>query len=269
MGYLLSRHLRYMRAAGFSGITAKCRIKILVRLHAHLTMGLAYGSKPEIEAFFESLRGLKRSSVRNYMDHVRAFYAWADREGYLDGDPTLLLTRPPAAKFRPKPLPGAEVDLALSSPEPYGTIFALAYYQGMRAAEIAACCREDITRELTYIPRGKGGDAANVPTHPQVWQMVQHRPNGRLFPIGPRGGRVDGAWVSGMARKQLRRLGLPRHIHQLRHSFATHQLILGADVRAVQANLRHASLITTSAYLDITDERRRDAIALLGAPASL
>lgn len=273
MGSLLLEEYRaHLQSAKRSSETIKSRCRILERLHDHLTMGLAYAKTAEIEAFLSALhrKGRGRWTISRYYHDFRDFYGWADRVGKIDGDPTLLMRRPRPGRFAPKPLPRNEVEIAFTSPEPYLTMYALAFYQGMRAKEIAFCCRQDFTEEHTYV-LAKGGDTEVVPTHPVVWDLVRER-DGRLFATGQRGGHVDAHWISQAARRQFARLGLPgRHIHQLRHSYATFQLLAGADIRTVQENLRHKNMATAAAYLQATSERKRAAVLTLqvGTPASL
>lgn len=266
MSHLIAEHARYLKV-GCAESTITARTRLLWRLHHYLPDGLGTAAQGQIEAFLAELHDAGRgpATLANYAMHIRAFFRWADAMGKLDGDPTLGMYRPPQRKFRPKPCDDQQqIEKALSSPEPWRTIYALAYYEGMRAFEIAAARREDITEETTFIARAKGGDPGVVPTHPYVWALVRDRPPGRLFPHGPRKGKVDGRWVSQEARRQFRRLGLPGlHVHRLRHSFATDQLVAGADVRTVQENLRHATLATTVVYLETTSARKRAAIELL------
>lgn len=271
MSNLVDEHARHLRAAGCSERHIIIRGQLLRRLHDHLPMGLLFARTVDIEEFLAGL-AIARSTLLGYLGHVRSFYRWADHLGYFDGDPTLTLRRPRGVKFRPKPATAEQIQAALSSPEPWHTIFALAYFEGFRAQEIAFCEREDFTQEWTSVRRAKGGDPATVPTHPYVWTLVRDRPPGRLFRTGRRGGPVNGMWISQGARRQLRRLGYKTSIHPLRHAFATDMLLAGADVRTVQECLRHASLVTTSAYLEVTSPRKRAAVELLtipGAPASL
>lgn len=273
MGYLLlEEYEAHLQASNRSSGTIRSRLRILERLNEHLTLGLVFARTAEIEAFLSALhrKGRGRWTISSYYNHIRQFFGWADTAGKLDGDPTLLMRKPKPGRFAPKPLVREEVELAFTSPEPYLTMFALAYYEGLRAKEIAACSREDFTEEHTYI-HGKGGDPEVVITHPAVWELIRDRPPGRLFATGERGGHVDAHWVSQGARRQFTRLGLKgRHIHQLRHSYATEQLVAGVDIRTVQENLRHKSVNTTAAYTQVTAERRRAAVLSLpvvGTPA--
>jgi integrase/recombinase XerC len=139
-------------------------------------------------------------------------------------------------------------------------LFTLLYGCGLRIAEALALDVRDAPRPGTDAAlriRGKGGKERLVPVLPAVraavaaW-LAQHpdpRPDRPLF-LGARGGRLDPA-VAQKALRDFRRLaGLPEHAtpHALRHSFATHLLGAGADLRAIQELLGHASLSTTQRY---------------------
>lgn len=267
MSYLIEEHADHLRAGGGSPRTITSRVQLLWRVHDFLPHGLAYGATAQLESFLSDLRALgrKRWTLINYGQHLRGFYGWADAAGYLDGDPTLALHRPRMPGFHPKPLSRDEVALALTAPEPWRTVFALAYFQGMRAKEIAACRREHISPTATRIPDSKGGEASTVPTHPHVWELVTGRPKGPLVPAAQCSCN-PARWVSQGAIRMLARLGVGGHVHQLRHSYATHLLEAGADARVVQECMRHAFLTTTAAYTEITDARKQAAVAALPVP---
>jgi len=265
---LIDEHADHLRSAGCSDKTIEARCRLLRRVHDTLDLGLAYASTRELEQFLArgQRRGWGRATLRNYDMHIRGFFRWADGAGILDGDPTLRMKRPKPARFRPKPATREQVELALAAPYPWGLACALAYLQGMRASEIAACCREHVTQDVTFIPRGKGGDRNCVPTHAFVWALVRDMPVGPLFAEGERGGRVDGHYISQGVRRMFSDRGQHCSAHRLRHSFATDMLNGGATIRAVQLALRHASMATSAAYLEATDEQVRAAVAMLRVP---
>jgi integrase/recombinase XerC len=148
-------------------------------------------------------------------------------------------------------------------------LFTLLYGGGLRIAEALALDRRDAPlpgSEAALRVTGKGGKTRLVPVLPVVRQamaawLAQHpdaRPEAPLF-VGARGGRLDPAVAQRTLREYRRLAGLPEHAtpHALRHSFATHLLGGGADLRAIQELLGHASLSTTQRYT------RVDAAALL------
>jgi integrase/recombinase XerC len=139
-------------------------------------------------------------------------------------------------------------------------LFTLLYGGGLRIAEALALNVRDAPREGSLRVTGKGGKARMVPVLPAVaaaiaaW-IAQHpdpAPDAPLF-VGVRGGRLQPA-IAQRALQAYRRLaGLPEHAtpHALRHSFATHLLAAGADLRAIQELLGHASLSTTQRYTQV------------------
>jgi len=264
MAYLIDEHADHLRSAGCSQTTVDCRVRLLRCLHDYLPAGLAFAKTAQLETYLSDLvrRGRRRSTIANYSMHLRGFYVWADRVGYLDGNPTLTMKPPKPIRPTPKRITAAELEIALTrAAEPWRTAFALAYFEGLRAMEIASCEREHVTAEWLYVPNGKGGDPAMVPTHPYVWSLIAPRPSGRLFPTAtPRS-------ISAGAIRAFQRLGLMGvHIHRLRHTYAINLLEAGADLRTVQECLRHASVVSTQAYTHVTGDRKRAAVAALPAP---
>ncbi|HZF78102.1 MAG TPA: tyrosine recombinase XerC [Acetobacteraceae bacterium] len=149
-------------------------------------------------------------------------------------------------------------------------LFTLIYGCGLRISEALGLDLRDVPRgaaaDAVLVVRGKGAKQRAVPILPAVRDALEaliavhpdRRPDAPLFP-GVRGARLDAA-VAQRALRHFRRLeGLPEHAtpHALRHSFATHLLAAGADLRAIQDLLGHASLSTTQRYTKV------DAAALL------
>jgi integrase/recombinase XerD len=165
MSYLIAEHARHLRAAGRSLNTIHDRVRLLWQLHGTLPHGLAFAATVELEAFLATA-AWRQATRATYARHIRRFYAWADAAGHLEGDPAATLVQPRTPGFSPKPCTRAEVAIALGAGEPHHTMFALAYYAGFRAMDVAGCWREHVSRERIRIPDGKGGDAAWVPTHP-------------------------------------------------------------------------------------------------------
>lgn len=266
---MIAEHLAHLRAAGRADTTVAMREYLLWRLHHHLPQGLAFAATVEIEDFLAKLReaGRKKATILAYRSAARQLFMWADAVGWIDGDPTINLAKPSRPKLKPRPCTSETLATALTAPEPWLTIYTLAYFQGLRCKEIAGAKREHVTAESTFIPDAKGGDPASVPTHPRVWELVRDRPPGYLVLSIKRREPVTAHWVSHTARAWLSRRGMPASAHRLRHRFATDLLEAGCDVRTLQELLRHATLAMTQAYAEVTSERKRAAISLLGTPA--
>jgi integrase/recombinase XerC len=143
--------------------------------------------------------------------------------------------------------------------------FSLLYGSGLRIAEALGLNVRDATAmrsSLTLTVIGKGSKTRIVPVLPAVRQAVDawmavhpdRQPDSPLF-LGARGARLDPAVAQKVMRTYRRLAGLPEHAtpHALRHSFATHLLASGSDLRSIQDLLGHASLSTTQRYTSVDD----------------
>ncbi|MEM7710908.1 MAG: tyrosine recombinase XerC [Pseudomonadota bacterium] len=216
----------------------------------------------------ERLRGSAARSVVRRLSAVKAFTRWlSEREGF---DPTAILsTRAP--KFR-KPLPRpvaamAAKDLIETVGQQHQTpwiaardiaVTTVLYGCGLRISEGLALLGRDAPLPETLRVVGKGGKERVVPVLPVAREAVDRyvdlcpfdlAPDAPLF-RGARGGALNPSIVAGVVARARMQLGLPASAtpHALRHSFATHLLEAGGDLRAIQELLGHASLSTTQAY---------------------
>lgn len=214
--------------------------------------------------------GLQRSSTARALSVVRSFFAFLDREG-LASNVTLRMIRTPKV---PKSVPKAlAVDEAGELVEAVGTegaepwilqrdsaVLLLLYGAGLRIGEVLSLTRREAPTmaqdSLTVI--GKGRKTRMVPLLPVIGEAVQAYlalcpydpgPEGPLF-LGRRGGPLKARLIQLRLATLRRALGLPETAtpHALRHSFATHLLAGGGDLRAIQELLGHASLSTTQRY---------------------
>jgi integrase/recombinase XerC len=200
---------------------------------------------------------------------LRAFYRFLTRRHGVTNAAPALLAGPRAGRRLPRPLTAEQ---ALDVPEGVSALasrpmvaardtalFTLLYGCGLRISEA-------LTMDVGSVPqapgeplliRGKGGRERMVPVLPAVFEALRHwrahhpdpRADAPLFP-GVRGARLDPAVAQRSLQTYRRLAGLPEHAtpHALRHSFATHLMAGGADLRAIQELLGHASLSTTQAY---------------------
>jgi len=265
MSELIEEHVAQLRAAGHSEKTIEARVYAIKRLDAALPYGALFAATEQIQGWFASLRrkGRTKATLFIYDHHSRAFFDWACRAGYLDGNPMAEMARPRKPKCIPRPVTEDDARGALECTGMWRIVGLLAIYQGMRASEIAACWREHITEQATYIPLAKGGEPASVPTHPLVWAEIQPMPAGPLI-VNRYGREVDGQWLSSASRRYYPRAGLPTvRLHRLRHLYATMLLEKGVDLRVIQELMRHANISSTVGYTKVTDQRRSAAIRLL------
>lgn len=216
----------------------------------------------------ERVRGSAARSVARRLSSVKAFTRWlCEREGF---DPTAILSVR-APKFRkplPRPVaPRAAKDLietvGLQHQTPWiaardVAVTTVLYGCGLRISEGLGLKGRDAPLPETLRVLGKGGKERIVPVLAAARQAVDRyvtlcpfdlAPDEPLF-RGARGGALNPSIVAGVVARARMQLGLPSSAtpHALRHSFATHLLEAGGDLRAIQELLGHASLSTTQAY---------------------
>ena len=224
-------------------------------------------------------RGGARSTIARHTAAIRNFTAWAVREEILASDPAATLTSRRADQRLPTPLDESDaralVNLARAealdgSPSQMRTwaILELTYACGLRVSEVCALDVSSLNREaLTVRVLGKGNKERVVPYGPPAQEALDHwlvrgRPqlagdaSGSALFLGDRGGRIDPRVVRSMVHKMAAKADVHDIApHGLRHSTATHLLQGGADLRAVQEMLGHASLATTQRYTHVDTAR--------------
>jgi integrase/recombinase XerD len=228
----------------------------------------------------QSRRGKSARSSARQLSAIRGFFRFLVRERAVKTDPTELVERPRLAKKLPRVLSFEEVDRLLSAPPddtPRGVrdsaMIHLMYASGLRVSELCDLELGELDRRAgTVSPLGKGKKRRIVPVgqvaldrivlyvdHVRVLNKGAARDR-RLF-LSPRGTRFtrQGFWK--LLKAYARAVGITTPIspHKLRHSFATHLLRGGADLRAVQAMLGHADLGTTEIYTRVAQDHVREA----------
>jgi site-specific recombinase XerD len=215
-------------------------------------------------------RGYARRSVARKTSAVRAFYADAARRGLVAASPAEGIRQPKRPRTLPKAIPartlGAMLDAVVGS-EPLDlrdkALLEMLYATGMRVSELAGLRVGDVTRAEHVRVVGKGGYERIVLLNPRARAAIdaylaEARPHlakpaaADLLWVGAKGGPLD---TRGVRRVVRRRLGT--FPHALRHSFATHLLEGGADLRAVQELLGHVELATTQIYTSVTRQHLR------------
>lgn len=220
-------------------------------------------------------KGYNPKSNARLLSSLRHFYRLLQREGRIDEDPTLLVDAPTLPRSLPKALAESEIEGLLHAPPetPHGlrdrSMLELMYATGLRVSELVTLRTEQVNlRQGVLRVTGKGGKERLVPigAEAQHWLV---RYVGEARPVLLKGGRVDALFVTarrdGMTRQMFWIL-VKKHAmaagiaskrispHVLRHSFATHLLNHGADLRALQMLLGHSSLSTTQIYTLIAKE---------------
>lgn len=168
---------------------------------------------------------------------------------------------PRQPKGRPKPLTDDEVDRLFARVPKWSPAYPyirFALYGGLRAKEIAGLRHEDVDRTRDEITiRGKQEIVETIPLHPELIQFFDEddRKRGSLFP------GVTGNSVSTIVGYHMRRAGIQGRIHRLRHTYATRIYRATGDIYITSKALRHQSLVQTSVYAELDDNRLRHAIA--------
>lgn len=215
--------------------------------------------------------GLSKTSLARAMSTLRGFYKWADRAGTLHNPAITTVRTPRPPRHVPRPLAEDEAVEALSTAaeiqdEPWMAardmaLFALLYGCGLRLGEALSMNVADQPTGETMVITGKGNKQRLLPVLPLVREAIAAYldqrpfaclPESPLF-IGARGKRLN----PGVVQRQMRRLrvllglGETATPHALRHSFATHLLAKGGDLRTIQELLGHSSLSTTQRYIQV------------------
>jgi integrase/recombinase XerC len=217
---------------------------------------------------------------------LRSFYKWADRRGLADTNPMTLIRTPRQAKRLPKAITIEQVEQLLAAPDEHEVLglrdramLETLYSTGLRVSELVGleCDDLDVTGEALKV-RGKGKKERVVPLGSHALAAINRytermksegrlngtwqegRTNRPLF-VNKHGGRLSSRSVRRKLDKYLKQVGLDPSIspHTLRHSFATHLLDNGADLRSVQELLGHQSLSTTQVYTHLSTQRLQNA----------
>ncbi len=252
----------------------------LAQLGAYLEKPIAKATLEELERYTAQLRadGLSGATIARRTAAARSFYRHQQLLGARDDNPAAAIKLPRRAKPLPKTLSPGEAERlidAAAGTQPRSlrdqALVELLYGAGLRVSEAIGLEKAgvDLDDRLVRVI-GKGGKERVVPigrhaaealrrylSRGRPYLDARHRPE--LF-LNARGGALTRAGAFLILRKLAEKAGLDPHRvhpHLLRHSFATHLLEGGADLRSVQEMLGHADLSTTELYTHVTDKRRR------------
>ncbi len=239
---------------------------------------LAAATREDVRRFLAKLyrRGLNARSVARHLVSLRNLFRFLVKEGKISHDPTADVDAPKLDQTLPKYLTTEEVDALLEQPDtstPAGrrdkAMLELLYATGMRVSELVGVRSEDFDGNLGVVRcQGKGSKERLIPVGKSALRAVDNylrrsrgvlakNPEVRFLFLNRRGGRLSrvGFW------KLLGRYGLKAGVaprltpHVVRHSFATHLLERGADLRSIQMMLGHSDISTTQIYTHVLKER--------------
>lgn len=246
-----------------------------------------------VRGYLEDLheRGISRTSAARHLATLRTFARHLMHEGQLEVDPTALVGSPRRDQTLPAHLGTADMDRLLQGPDgstPAGrrdrAILELFYASGLRLSELCDIDLEDVNLSRRSVRvRGKGGKERMVPFNGAAADAIRamladheagskfevrsskstakraKRPRDPLF-LSLRGSRLTTRSVDRIVRRYAREAAIPQGIspHALRHTFATHLLRAGADLRVIQELLGHAQLSTTQRYTHLDVGRLMD-----------
>ena len=224
-------------------------------------------------------RAYRATSIVRALSSVRAFHRFLLREGQVARDPTAAVVRPKLPRSLPKPLSVDDVVRLLAQPDRSAAglrdraVLETLYGAGLRVSELVGLDVDDVdVEEGSVRVLGKGGKERDVPLGRYARDAITSyltrvrpglaRPRSRsaLFLNRRNGGRLTRQGVTGILQQHAAAAGIAKKVspHTLRHSFATHLLEGGADVRVVQELLGHASVATTQVYTLVTKEHLRE-----------
>lgn len=235
----------------------------------------------QLRRFLAYLRekSYSQASIHRKLSSLRAFYRYLVREQVCTSNPVAILHSPKRDKRLPRFLESAEVETLLASPVSNTlagrrdrAILETLYSSGLRVSELVGLNLEDVDFSVgTLRIRGKGNKERLTPLGAPALAAIEEYLRARSRPgtvsvrdaralfLNRSGTRLTARSVARRLETYIQKTGLPGRVtpHTLRHTFATHLLDRGADLRAVQELLGHSSLASTQVYAHVTMDRLR------------
>ena len=269
-----------------SSNTVKCYRQDLQAFEQWLGKRIRDCTREDLQAYLAEhvVHGKASSSRSRFLSSVRGFFNHAVEKGLLSDNPIANVENPKLAKNLPDYLSESEVKALLNAPQPQESavewrdraMLEVLYATGLRVSELIELKRESINLNQGVVRViGKGNKERIVPLGEEAlkWvtsytknarpKLLSNVPTDVLFP-SKRGQLMTRQTFWYAIRRYAERAGIDRHLspHTLRHAFATHLLNHGADLRAVQMMLGHASLSTTQIYTRVANERLKSLHAI-------
>ena len=278
-------HLRIERGLSANTVASYCRdVDHLVRYLDASDITITTCSQHDLEHFLATLHdlGIAARSQARIISGIKSFYKYLKMEGIVDADPTTLLPSPRMGRHLPEVLTLSEIDrmiacIDLSHPQGQRNraIIEVLYGCGLRVSELVNLCMSQVFEKEEYIIiTGKGDKQRLVPISQEALTQInlyleQTRANQTpqrgcedvLF-LNRRGGKLTRVMIFYIIKELCELAGIRKTVspHTLRHSFATHLLEGGANLRAIQQMLGHESIETTEIYVHIDRSTLRNEI---------
>jgi len=230
--------------------------------------------------YLKTDREYASTTVARKVAAIKSFFHFLVAEGLIKDDPTATLDSPRVKKYLPRAISQEDIEKLLEAPGKSDTpralrdraILELLYATGMRVSELVALNVGDVDLASASVRCfGKGGKERVIPIYDRAVHAVEtylnqgrvhllRDPNQKALFLNQRGQRLtrQGLWLIVKGYVKEAGLTVPVTPHTLRHSFATHMLRGGADLRNVQELLGHANIATTQVYTQISNERLRE-----------
>jgi len=239
--------------------------------------------RPEMLSYLLNLkeRGYAVTTVARKVAAAKSFFGFLTAEGKIKADPMENISSPKVGKALPDTLTVSQVRQLIDQParstapeaKRDRAMLELLYASGMRVSELVGLNLGDIDTKNGFVrPFGKGKKERMVPVYPQAAQSVEvytkevrprfvHNSEEKALFVNQRGERLTRQGLWQILKGYARIIGLEKQVkpHTLRHSFATHMLNGGADLRSVQELLGHANISTTQIYTHLTSDHIRQA----------
>ncbi len=256
----------------------------LVRYFADAGVGIEHATTDDLERFVCTLQdvGIQPRSQARIISGVKGFYKFLRMEGYMDNDPTELLLTPKIGRHLPEVLTVEEIDrmidcidMSKAEGQRNRAIIETLYGCGLRVSELVTLKLSQLYVDERYLViQGKGNKQRIVPISPVAIEQitlyleqtrsrqVAQRGNEDILFLNRRGAMLTRQMIFLIVKQLCELAGIRKVIspHTLRHSFATHLLEGGANLRAIQQMLGHESITTTEIYVHIDRSRLRDEI---------
>ncbi|HEV8051941.1 MAG TPA: site-specific tyrosine recombinase XerD [Parachlamydiaceae bacterium] len=243
--------------------------------HANAVSSSSEANSLQIIAFLSQLKAedYASASICRALIAIKVFFRFLTREGVVPTNPALYLERPKLWQLIPEVLNCAEVERLLKQPDVSNmqgardkAVLEILYASGLRVSELCSLDLHNV-EDTTLRVMGKGSKERIVPVGEEAISAVDRYLSFRdgsehkaLF-INRNGKRIDRIQVWKMIKHYAKEAGIAKNIspHTLRHSFATHLLDNGADLRIIQEMLGHATITSTERYTHVSRSRLQDA----------